>query len=102
MKQKKATDAQLRQSYADLGTIYAVAKRHGYASAGMVASRLRQMGVARHRPGLSLDARNLHSLDEALAVYREAGSYAKAAPLLGTTPDALRVRLSRAKKRGEL
>jgi hypothetical protein len=98
---RKATPAELWASYQELGTLRAVAERHGYAAHTSVRYLLCKAGYALHPTGYKASDRDIIPIEEAQATYAEAGSYAEAARRLSTTPNALRIRLVRARQRGQ-
>lgn len=97
MKHSGISAAQLWASYQELGSLRAVCRRHKLVSAGSVGVRLRQAGYILHRPGANLSTRRV-PLADLRALVEHTGSYAAAAREIGSTPDAVRMRVQRAER----
>ena len=97
MKPRLATPEQLWKSYQELGTLQAVCRRHGYSSAsvGIVSESLRAAGYQLHPQGASRATRE-YPIEDLQKLYARLGSYRKVAQQIGSTYDAVRMRLARA------
>lgn len=94
---KATTTTQLWASYQELGSLRAVCKRHGLISVGSVCMRLRKAGYTLRPRGANGSGRRV-STEDLRAIKERAGSYAAAAEQIGSTPDAVRMRLARANR----
>jgi hypothetical protein len=91
---RRVTTEQLWSSYQELGTLRKVAERHGFASPAAVWERLNAAGYTVRPRGRSEAAQELTV--ESLASLARAIGLKTAAYQIGSTYDAVRLRLSRA------
>lgn len=96
MKYSGISTARLWESYQELGTLRAVCRKHKLVSAGSVATRLRQAGYVLHARGINGSSRRI-ALSDLRALVARTGSYAAAAEEIGSTYDAVRMRIARAR-----
>jgi hypothetical protein len=89
------TTEQLWSSYQELGTLRAVADRHGYVSVGAVWRRLHLAGHQMFQQRATRSTRR-YPIEDVQALYFRLGSYRAVAKQVGSTPDAVRMRLARA------
>jgi hypothetical protein len=96
-----ATTEELWSSYQELGNLRAVARRHGYsqASFGSIATRLHNAGYSLHEQSTTKATRRI-PVDELRDIYLRTGSYVEVARHIGSTPDAVRMRITRAERAG--
>ncbi len=92
---KTPTTTELWECYQELGSLHDVCKRYGLVSRGSLSERLRRAGHTLHTVGANKHTRAL-SVQEVRSLVRRTGSYAAAAQQIGSTPDAIRMRLARA------
>lgn len=91
------TTDQLWQSYQALGSLRAVADRHRFVSVGAVWKRLTDAGHTLNPPGIQGSSRRI-SDDDLQVMYFRLGSYGAVAEEIGSTYNAVRMRLMRASR----
>jgi hypothetical protein len=96
-----ATTEELWASYEELGTLRAVCERHGLVSRGALSERLHRAGHTLHRAGANRRSRR-YSIEQLDRLVEMNGSYAATARIIGSTPDAVRMRITRAREAGRL
>jgi hypothetical protein len=83
----------LWSSYQELGSLQAVAERHGYANQAPVWRRLRLAGFPLHPKNVTREGRDVCPIEELIEVFQRTQDYHEVARLVSSTYNAVKGRL---------